>query len=307
MQYFEGVACPEELFIPTEDPDSYRLFPAHRWVYNKLLVSESQNLTCGPHGIEPPEFPVFSKPIYNMRGMGTGGKILESPQDYHRDQSPGFMWMPLLEGEHLSSDLAVVDGEAMWWRHTVGKSLPEGMFDYWVILADARPEVERYCGDWLNRCLKGYSGMVNFETIGGVIIECHLRFADQWVDLYGGGWLESVVDLYQNRRWRFSDDDRRDGFSVVLFGPHGLRYKPVEQRVVDDLLTQAEISSVQQTFHPDRPPEAHAMPPGGFRLAIVNCWDLETGFAARERLALHFWTTQRLRRRRRSPEAGRRG
>jgi hypothetical protein len=33
------------------------------------------------------------------------------------------------------------------------------------------------------------------------------------------------------------------------------------------------------------------MPPGGFRLAIVNCWDLETGFAVREKLALSFWST----------------
>jgi hypothetical protein len=27
------------------------------------------------------------------------------------------------------------------------------------------------------------------------------------------------------------------------------------------------------------------MPPGGFRLAIVNCWDLAVGLLVRERLA----------------------
>jgi hypothetical protein len=26
------------------------------------------------------------------------------------------------------------------------------------------------------------------------------------------------------------------------------------------------------------------MPPGGFRLAIVNCWDLDAGLASREEL-----------------------
>ena len=30
------------------------------------------------------------------------------------------------------------------------------------------------------------------------------------------------------------------------------------------------------------------MPPGGFRLAIINCWNPETGFKVRERLALMF-------------------
>jgi hypothetical protein len=36
------------------------------------------------------------------------------------------------------------------------------------------------------------------------------------------------------------------------------------------------------------------MPPGGFRLAIVNCWTLAAGVAARERLALRFWATQKI-------------
>ena len=44
MQYFERVACPDGVFIPTEDGDSYRLFPQQRWIYNKLLVAESQGL-----------------------------------------------------------------------------------------------------------------------------------------------------------------------------------------------------------------------------------------------------------------------
>jgi hypothetical protein len=48
------------------------------------------------------------------------------------------------------------------------------------------------------------------------------------------------------------------------------------------------VSSVQITFHEDRPPERHAMPPGGFRLAIVNAWTLAAGLAGREKLRAHF-------------------
>ena len=43
-------------------------------------------------------------------------------------------------------------------------------------------------------------------------------------------------------------------------------------------------SSVQITFHEGRDPAHHAMPPGGFRVAIVNARTLEAGRAARERL-----------------------
>lgn len=295
MQYFENVACPDEVFIPTEDGDSYQLFPQHRWIYNKLLVAETQGMECAPHGFTPKNFPVFSKPIYNMRGMGTGSRIFANAEDYFRGQKPGHLWMPLLTGEHVSTDVAVIDGEPKWWRHVTGKPLKKGMFDYWIVEADARPNIESYCGEWIRRNLQGYSGMLNFETIGGKIIETHLRLSDQWPDLYGKGWVDSLVELYTHKRWNFKDENRRTGYSVVLFGGHGLQYQKVEQRVIDDLLMQPEISSVQITFYEDKPPELHAMPPGGFRLAIVNCWDLEAGFKARERLALHFWSTQRLR------------
>jgi len=297
MQYFEEVACPEEVFIPTEDSDAYRLYPRHRWIYNKLLVAESQGLDAGPHGLPPTRFPLFSKPIYNLRGMGIESKVLASRDEYEREQAAGHLWMPLLEGEHVSSDAALVDGVPVWWRHTTGRPLEGGMFDYWTVAAETRPELERACGAWLTKNLRGYTGTVNLETIGGVIIEVHLRFADQWPDLYGAGWLDALVALYRDGRWSYDDSDRRTGYSVVLFGGHGLRYRRVDPTVIEEILARPEISSVQITFHQDKPPERHAMPPGGFRLAIVNCWDLEAGLDARRRLALQLWATQRLRRR----------
>jgi hypothetical protein len=48
------------------------------------------------------------------------------------------------------------------------------------------------------------------------------------------------------------------------------------------------VASVQITFHEDRPAAMHAMPPGGFRLAIVNCLELAAGRAARATLAEFF-------------------
>lgn len=290
-QYFEGVSCPADLIIPTDDGDAYRLFPQHNWIYNKLRICETQGLEGGPHGITPPHFPVFSKPIYNLRGMGTGSRLINSAEEWQRRQAPGHMWMRLCTGEHVSTDVAVVNGKPRWWRHSTGKPLKRGMFDYWTVHAEPRPELEAYCGEWLHRNLKGYSGMVNFETIGGTIIECHLRFSDQWVDLYGVGWVESVVELYAHKRWKFRDNPRRTGYSVVLFGAHGQEYS-IDRTRLPELLREPEVSSIQITFREDKPPEAHAMPPGGFRLAIVNCWSLEVGFEIRDRLALRFWSTQ---------------
>ncbi len=296
MQYFDGIDCPDDVMIPTEDGDAWQWFPKHKWVYNKLSVAESQGFVCGPHGLEPPSFPVFSKPVFNMRGMGIGSRPLRTLREYKANQRPGHIWMPMLAGEHISSDVAVVDGQAKWWRHTHGAPLEGGMFDYWVVMAEDRAPIEDYCGKWLADHLADYTGMVNFETIGSRIIEVHLRFADQWPDLYGGRpWVEALIGLYRDGIWTFDESGRRQGYSVVLFGGHGLQYAHPSAELLEEVRTMPEVSSVQITFHEDRPPSWHAMPPGGFRLAIVNCWDLDAGFRAREKLALNFWSTQELR------------
>jgi len=120
------------------------------------------------------------------------------------------------------------------------------------------------------------------------MIEVHLRMSDQWPDLYGAGWVDALVRLYHERSWDFADDDRRDGYSVVLFGPHGPRYRHPPDALVTQVQHLPGVSSVQITFHEEREPEHHAMPPGGFRLAVVNAWDLQSGLAGRDMLRSHF-------------------
>ena len=288
LQYFEGVACPTDVDIPTEDSDAWTWNPKHRWVYDKIAIAQSQGLQAGPHGVTPPFFPVFSKPIVNLRGMGIGSQVLRDDAAYRRRVTPGHMWMPLLEGKHVSSDVAVADGAPHWWRHVTGVPAGEGTFDLWTVHAAHDGAIETRCGDWIEKNLTGYTGMLNLETIDGTIIEAHLRFSDQWPDLYGEGWDAALVRFYQTRKWEFPDRDRRDGFSVVLFGPKDRHYRHPPRALVDEILRVPGISSVQITFHEERTLESHAMPPGGFRLAIVNAFDLQAGQAAREKLRAFF-------------------
>ena len=76
MQYFAGIPCPDDVSVPTEDADAWRWYPEHRWIYDKLAVALSQGLEAAPHGVMPPGFPVFSKPMVNLRGMGAGSRLI---------------------------------------------------------------------------------------------------------------------------------------------------------------------------------------------------------------------------------------
>lgn len=43
------------------------------------------------------------------------------------------MWSVLLQGEHYSTDIAVVAGKVVWMSHARGETGPQQTFDYWEI------------------------------------------------------------------------------------------------------------------------------------------------------------------------------
>ena len=289
-QFFEHTSCPDGVTIPTKDWEAWPLNPAHRWIYDKLAVALSQGLDAAPHGVIPPHFPVFSKPMMNLRSMGAGSLPIADIETYRASMNPGHFWCTLLTGAHVSTDAAIVNGEAKWWRHATGATAPGGTFDHWHIHAEPMPDIEDWCGTWIRNNLQGYTGMINFETIGSRIIEAHLRFADQWPDLYGPGWVEALVHLYAKREWVFDDSQRVDGYSVVLFAPHGFAFHHPPQHAIDQARDVPGVTSVQISFHQDRDAAHHSMPPGGFRLAIINATDLDAGRRARDMLPVNLFT-----------------
>ena len=44
LQFFEGVPCPADVLIPTDDPEAWAWNPEHRWVFDKLAVRDRMQL-----------------------------------------------------------------------------------------------------------------------------------------------------------------------------------------------------------------------------------------------------------------------
>jgi hypothetical protein len=75
----------------------------------------------------------------------------------------------------------------------------------------------------------------------------------------------------------------------VLFGHKGVRYRHPPSIFLEVIKREPGISSVQVAFfREDLAPELHAMPPGGFRLAVINGFDRAMAFAARQLLKEYF-------------------
>ena len=92
-QYFENIPCPDNVLIPTDDFDAWPWYPRYNWIYDKLRVAQTQSFTSGPHGVMPPAFPVFSKPITTLKGMGVGSRVVSSEKEM-----PGLVPLPAISG-----------------------------------------------------------------------------------------------------------------------------------------------------------------------------------------------------------------
>ena len=277
-QYFDGVDCPAD--VPVDDEYGWALNPLYNWVYNKLALYRATGLESAPHGVYPPRFPVFSKPIVNLHGMGAGSRLIETPADWEAAQTPGHLWCQPLEGVHISTDMAIVDGFPQWWAHTECFPRGGGTFDYFHVLEHPLPTLETRLNEFVWRCLRPYTGMLNIETIDGQIIEVHLRLTDQYPDLYGPNFIKAVARLYAHHTW-YLDGHGFGGYSVCCWVDSGdIPTKP-SPGMLEEIRQAHGVSSVQITFYDD---SQNLMPPGGFRVAVINCHDLVVGKRCRDRI-----------------------
>jgi hypothetical protein len=147
--------------------------PGYNFVYNKLWLSKTQNITCAPAGVEPENYPVFYKPITNLYSLGAKSFKANSPVKGRLH--PGLFWSEYLEGKHWTFDCSFKNGSVS---------------DVFALRADKKKDVFSCWGeikkpdlteakDWISNYLVGYKGNLNFEFIGDKIIEVHLRNSDQ--------------------------------------------------------------------------------------------------------------------------------
>lgn len=275
--YFKNIKIPKNVIIPVSDVEAYQINPKFNWVYNKLKICKTQNIFCAPTPIESPSYPIFVKPIINLLGMGAGGHVVYSLKELEETFQPGQLWMSYFEGVHYSTDCAIIDGELHWVCHVKGYPFLNlaGTFDYWEIIPNDILEICILIIDWVRNNLASYTGMLNIETIENNIIEVHLRLSPQFIDLYPKDFLEAVVQLYNKKIWGL-EDLREKGYSFVLFATEEIKnFKLLEQ--------PQEILSLQNC---SKDIIVASMPPGGVRLAVINCKNFEDGLKYRRSIIL---------------------
>ncbi len=178
--------------------------PQHRWVYDKIAIAQSQGLEAAPAWRDAAALSGVLEADHQSQRHGRSAAACcarrattrkPHPRPYVDDAARG----PPCRAPTSRSSMASRAGGGMSPASASG----EGPSTTGPCMPRRMPAIEDYCGAWISRASAGYTGILNIETIGGRMIEVHLRMSDQWPDLYGAGWVEAVVRLYDAARLGF--------------------------------------------------------------------------------------------------------
>lgn len=221
---------------PLTDEEAIVAFPDHNWIYDKHDLGTELGYDSAV--LFPPS---VVKPLTNLRGMGRNMKKVDELM----------VVQPYRSGLHLSTDVWVERGIAKAWWTMEGLKDEQDSF-YLFRSVPTLNNVHEVCAALLD----GYTGYFNYETIGGYVIEAHLRPSMQFFDICGG--------LIEHR-------------SPTIFTP---TYSIVYRRKDDVIYTSypttqlyAGVTSVQYCFEPGVPLSKYDQDPVSYRYMVINGTD----------------------------------
>lgn len=195
------------------DKQAYDTYPQHNWIYDKCeLIKrlESYPVYLLPQQVDQvTDFPVFVKPRTNFNGMGARAQVVRNKQQLYALDLTGLIAQKHLYGIHISTDYVIVNGEIADQFAFIGHKTVQGSFWCFASTRQTNPHVENKVKQiGLNQ------GIINVETIGGKIIEMHLRGSLQFIDICGG-MLEQYAKYYNKEISKWTKTRYESTFSYV--------------------------------------------------------------------------------------------
>lgn len=279
---YKLLKCPLDISIPINDLDAWEQYPKYRFVYNKLYLAEFQNLDTAPFPIKPKKYPVVSKPIINLYGMGLNSFKMENSDDFIDNWYSNNFWCEYLEGEHISYDIILKKGKIKWYYcfqgHYIYKNKKKihGAFDYWV--SCKKPLNDNI--KMLLRKFNKYTGVINIECIGDKMIECHLRMGD--IDHFAErNILKNIILLYCKNEWKL---DKNFVPSKIYLFPVWWRNKDIIKNLNEKKYKKyiKNICSRVLCYTIDN--EGSTDPPNMHRVMNLTASSYESGITTREML-----------------------
>ncbi len=244
-------------------------YPNYFWIYDKYQLSKR----LGQYVVDletqyPDRFPVLVKPKINLLGMGIGCHKAHSLEEIQNRK--GFIAQEFYEGGHISTDMVLIAGKIVD-RFSFQCYVDEyGSFDYFESISDLDSTDGSFA---VAELLGDYTGLLCVETIGGKVIEAHLRAGTMFYDICGG-FIEKAY------RQVIEGQVSKEDYDVSSFEK---TYSKFNRRLEDAYphLEEVEIECPQgvMSFHLEWESgyklSDYAQDPNTFRYLVVNGTDLK--------------------------------
>lgn len=177
--------------LPMYDITAYNKYPKHNFVYDKLWIAKTQDIQCGTlENISKRtdvKYPIFIKPRWGHKSASSKNcfKIKKFDDLLPHLDKEEMIWTEFIDDRETMTDFLVVNGQIMYQMTSVYSDKQNGFIDDWKYISP-KNEPPKKIVDWVNKYMTNYTGVVNAQYRGEVIIEISLRLSR------GGCYMKSA-------------------------------------------------------------------------------------------------------------------
>lgn len=203
MNYFNPYLDPFEYKLsskmPYGDYEAYNMYPKHNWVYDKLMIAQMQGLMCGKledlNDKSIINYPIFIKPRWGHK-TGSSKNCYKINSIHELEKHSGIkhmMWCEFISEKEGMTDFFLLDGKIVHQVTYVYSNAQNGFSDVWKYISSENKPPPKI-SEWVRHNMNGFTGVVNVQYRGNIIIEVGLRLAR------GGAYITSTENkaLIQN-------------------------------------------------------------------------------------------------------------
>ena len=206
-----------------EDWEAWETYPHHRWIFNKLELSQRLGYVCGPTPMPVPESGEYCvRPIYNLGGMSAGARILYLEKDTILQLPPSHFWCQRFIGVQYSVNYTWKGDRFIPTHTSIGINSPEEVYRFsrWYETNHRHYDLPNWVSDFQD------AQNINIEFIEDNILEIHLRPGEDFpegakeiVCVYEDS-DKNMIDNFLSKGWNYDEEyvDAEKNIPVARLG-----------------------------------------------------------------------------------------
>jgi len=201
--------------MPDFDGQAFRKYRKHNFIYDKLLIAQTQGIHSGTLESlldkEPKyiKYPIFIKPRYGHKSASSKNCFkIKSYEDLDKYKNiPEMMWSEFIPETEGMTDYFIHNGNIVHQITYIYSETQHGTIaDDWKFISP-KSKPPTVIDNWVRENMKGFSGACNVQYRGTKIIEVGLRLARGGAYIYSTNnqtLINSINDLVNHNRWNYS-------------------------------------------------------------------------------------------------------